>query len=46
MINFIHRIIPGVAGTLRPLTDLLCGNPKSLAWSVQADTAFVAAKAA
>jgi hypothetical protein len=44
LINFYRRFLPGIAGTLQPLTDLLRGNPKSLNWS---DTAtFCAAKAA
>ncbi len=30
MINFYRRFLPGVAGTLRPLTAALSGNPKTL----------------
>ncbi len=32
MINFYRRFLPGVAGTLRPLTTPLSGNPKTLPW--------------
>jgi hypothetical protein len=46
MINFYRRFLPGIAGTLQPLTDLLRGNPKTLAWSEAAATAFAAGKAA
>jgi len=46
LINFYRRFLPGVAETLRPLTDALQGNPKSLSWSPQLQTAFEAAKAA
>jgi hypothetical protein len=46
MINFYRRFLPKIAATLRPLTDLLRGNPKSLDWSAAAAEAFSAAKAA
>jgi hypothetical protein len=46
MINFYRRFLPWIAVTLRPLTDLLRGNPKSLDWSTSATEAFSAAKAA
>jgi hypothetical protein len=46
MINFYRRFLPGIAGTLQPLTDLLRGNPKTLVWSEAAATAFTAGKAA
>ncbi len=46
LINFYRRFLPGIAGTLQPLTDLLRGNPKTLVWSESAATAFCAAKAA
>jgi hypothetical protein len=46
LINFYRRFLPGIAGTLQPLTDLLRGNPKTLVWSEEAATAFDAAKAA
>jgi hypothetical protein len=45
MINFYRRFLPRIAATLRPLTDLLRGNPKSLDWSASAET-FSSAKAA
>ena len=32
MINFYRRFLPGAAGTLRPLTAALSGNPKTLPW--------------
>ncbi len=46
MINFYRRFLPSIARTLKPLTDLLKGNPKQLAWSDSAAAAFTAAKAA
>ena len=30
MVNFYRRFLPGIAKILRPLTDALAGNPKSL----------------
>ena len=32
MINFYRRFLPVAAGTLRPLTAALSGNPKTLPW--------------
>jgi hypothetical protein len=46
MIHFYRRFLPKIAATLRPLTDLLRGNPKTLDWSAAAADAFAAAKAA
>jgi hypothetical protein len=46
MINFYRRFLPGVAGTLRPLTPALSGNPKALPWTPDMETAFPTAKAA
>jgi hypothetical protein len=46
MINFYYRFLPGVAGTLRPLTAALSGNPKALPWTPDMETAFAAAKVA
>jgi hypothetical protein len=45
LINFYWRFLPGIAGTLQPLTDLLHSNPKTLVCSESAATAFCAAKA-
>ena len=45
MINFYRRFLPGIAGVLQPLTDLLRGNPKTLLWSDSAAAAFIAGKA-
>jgi hypothetical protein len=45
MINFYRRFLPGVAGTLRPLTAALSGNPKALPWTPDMENAFAAAKA-
>jgi hypothetical protein len=45
MINFYQRFLPGIAGTLQTLTDLLQGNPKTLVWSELAHAAFIAGKA-
>jgi cleavage and polyadenylation specificity factor subunit 1 len=44
MINFYRRFLPGIAGVLQPLTDLLRGNPKTLVWSDAAAAAFSAGK--
>jgi hypothetical protein len=46
MINFYRRFLPGVAGTLHPLTAALSGNPKTLPWTPDMETAFAGAKAA
>jgi hypothetical protein len=46
MVNFYRRFLPAIARTLKPLTDLLKGNPKHLVWSDSAAAAFTAAKAA
>jgi hypothetical protein len=46
MVNFYRRLLPRIAATLQPLTDLLRGNPKTLEWTVSAADAFTAAKAA
>jgi len=46
LINFYRRFLPSIARTLKPLTDLLRGNPKGLDWPPPAAAAFVAAKAA
>ncbi|OBQ34264.1 MAG: hypothetical protein AN484_26765, partial [Aphanizomenon flos-aquae WA102] len=46
MVNFYRRFLPGIARVLKPLTDLLRGNPKVLEWPEAAATAFSAAKAA
>jgi hypothetical protein len=46
LINFYRRFLPGIAGTLKPLTHLLRGNPKTLEWSDKAEAAFTSGKAA
>ena len=46
MINFYQRFLPGVARTLRPLTNALAGNPRALNWSTEMQTAFETAKSA
>jgi hypothetical protein len=46
MMNFYRRFLPGIAGTLRPLTAALSGNPKVLPWTPNIKTAFAAAEAA
>ncbi len=46
IIKFYRHFLPGVAGTLRPLTAALSGNPKVLPWKSDMETAFAAAKAA
>jgi hypothetical protein len=44
LINFYRRFLPHAGAILRPLTDSLKGNPKTLHWTPALDTAFVAAK--
>jgi hypothetical protein len=46
MMNFYSHFLPGMAGTLCPLTAALSGNPKSLPWTPDMVAAFAAAKAA
>jgi hypothetical protein len=46
MISFYRRFLPGAAGMLRPLTAALSGNPKTLPWTPDMETAFAAAKKA
>jgi hypothetical protein len=46
LINFYRCFLPGIAGTLRPLTAALSGNPKTLPWTPAMEIAFTAAKAA
>jgi hypothetical protein len=40
MVNFYRQFLPNCAKVLKPLTDLLRGNPKTLAWSDAATEAF------
>ena len=44
--NFYRRFLPAIARTLKPLTDLLRGSPKTLSWPPEAAAAFTQAKAA
>jgi hypothetical protein len=46
LVNFYRRFLPSAAKILKPLTDLLKGNPKRLEWSEAAATSFSAAKEA
>ena len=46
MVNFYRRFLPGIAKILRPLTDALAGNPKSLNWSETHQESFEKAKSA
>ena len=46
MINFYRRFLPGIARTLKPLTDALKGKPKHLTWDTERNTAFNKAKSA
>jgi transposase InsO family protein len=46
MVNFYRRFIPGLAGIVKPLTDLLRGSPKTLPWTQEAAEAVTAAKEA
>ena len=33
LVNFYRRFLPGIAETLRPLTDALAGAPRQLSWT-------------
>ena len=46
MVNFFQRFLPGIAKTLRPLTDALAGGHKSLEWTELLEAAFLKAKQA
>jgi hypothetical protein len=46
LINFYRRFLPGIAGTLKPLTDALRGSPRRLDVSDAMRAAVDAAKAA
>ena len=46
MVNFYRRFLPGIAKILRPLTNALAGNPKSLNWSETHQESFEKAKSA
>jgi transposase InsO family protein len=46
LINFYRRFLPGIAGTLKPLTDALRGNSRHLEVSEDMKSAVAAAKAA
>ncbi len=40
MMNFYHRFLPGIAGTLRQHTAALSGNPEALSCQPDMETAF------
>ena len=40
MVNFYKRFLPGIAGTMRPLTYALAGAPEQLNWTEAMTTAF------
>ena len=44
MNNFYRHFLPGIARTLRTLTDALAGNPWVVNWSQELRDAFVKAK--
>jgi Reverse transcriptase (RNA-dependent DNA polymerase) len=44
LVNFYRRFLPGIAGTLRPLTDSLHGNPRVLDVTPAMAAAVTAAK--
>ena len=46
MVNFYRKFLPGIAKILRPLTDALAGNPRSLNWSEAQQESFEKAKSA
>ena len=40
LVNFYRRFLPGIAATMRPLTDALAGAPRQLTWSDSMTAAF------
>jgi hypothetical protein len=44
LINFYRRFLPGIAATLLPLTDALCGSPQHLTVTAEMTAAVAAAK--
>ena len=40
LVNFYRRFLPGIAGTLQPLTDALAGAPSQLSWTETITSAF------
>ena len=46
LINFYRRFLPAAAALLRPFTDALRGNPKSLEWSPAMEAAYDRTRAA
>lgn len=48
MVNFYHCFIPGAAGIMHPLFDILRGRKPTheVDWSAEGDAPFAAAKAA
>ncbi len=49
LVNFYRRFLPGIASTLRPLTDALQGKrlaSERLTWTPEMEAGFVKAKAA
>lgn len=45
-VNFYHRFLPHAAAILRPLHEVLRGNPRLLPWTAVEQSAFEAAKTA
>ena len=46
MVTYYHRFLPGIAGILAPLHELLKGRPRKLTWNPIAEAAFQNAKRA
>ena len=44
LVNFYRRFLPGIAATMRPLTDALAGAPRQLVWSTAMTSAFESTK--
>jgi len=44
LLNFYRRFLPAAAAILRPLTDVLAGQPKHLTWTASMLQSFTAAK--
>ena len=40
LVNFYRRFLPGIAATMRPLTDALAGAPRQLPWNDAMAAAF------
>ena len=46
LLNYYHRFVPNMAGTVKPLYDSLAGTPRTLVWGRDQDEAFQKTKSA